>query len=173
MDWAFPKTNVAAFDKDGTPTFINAPVPARVSLNGAMDLTWVWAVEKGYAVRDNIGGAARTMSTALPNGSTFGIVVFPARSAGKLNAADVLPDSPAGFEGDHAMHQTDTIDYEVILTGKIDLVLPGNQRRTLVAGDLNITAGVPHAWENHYDEDCIFAAVTVGIHSKQAEYLAD
>jgi hypothetical protein len=157
---------VACQDSDGNPTFIDAPKPAHTSYGQAMDLTWVWAVEGGLSLHDNIGGAPKSMSTAGPNGSTFGIAVFPAHSAGKLNVTDVLPESPSGHEGNPGMHQTDTIDYEVVLSGKIDIVLPGNQRRTLGPGDLNVMVGVAHAWENHYDEECVFVAVTVGVHRK-------
>jgi quercetin dioxygenase-like cupin family protein len=60
------------------------------------------------------------------------------------------------------MHQTDTMDYEVILSGKVDIELPGGQSRTLKAGSMLVIAGVPHAWKNPYDEDCVYALVLVG-----------
>ena len=43
------------------------------------------------------------------------------------------------------MHSHDTIDYEIVLSGKIDIVLQGNQRRTLKAGDILVMGGLPHA----------------------------
>ena len=68
----------------------------------------------------------------------------------------------AGQDGAAAMHASDTIDYNIVLSGKIDLELPSGKVHTLVPGDLLVMAGVPHAWKNRYDEDCIFLAVTIG-----------
>jgi quercetin dioxygenase-like cupin family protein len=49
----------------------------------------------------------------------------------------------------------------------VDLVLPGGKKRTLVPGDLLVMAGVPHAWKNPYDEDCVYVVVTVGFNTPQ------
>lgn len=46
------------------------------------------------------------------------------------------------------MHATDSIDYEVVLSGKVDMELPGGKVRTLKPGDLLVMGGVPHAWKN-------------------------
>ncbi|CAM5489959.1 cupin domain-containing protein [Streptomyces hirsutus] len=82
---------------------------------------------------------------AGPNGSTFGVSSFPAHSSGEVGAND-LGDSMTvtDDDGDAGMHASDTIDYEVVI-GKVDLVLPGGKKRTLVPGDLLVMAGVPHA----------------------------
>lgn len=98
---------------------------------------------------------------AGPNGSTFGVVRHPAGSAGKLDVSNLLRESTEVDRQNAVMHRTDTIDYEFIVSGEIDTVLPGNKRRMLKAGDLLVVAGVPHAWENHYDEDCTYIAVTI------------
>jgi quercetin dioxygenase-like cupin family protein len=64
--------------------------------------------------------------------------------------------------GNPALHQSDIIDYEMILSGKIDIVLETGERRTLTAGSYLVMAGIMHAWENRYDEACVYAAVGVG-----------
>ena len=46
-----------------------------------------------------------------------------------------------GDDGDPAMHASDTIDYEVVISGKVDLELPGGKKRTLGPGDLLVMAG--------------------------------
>jgi hypothetical protein len=33
--------------------------------------------------------------------------------------------------------------------------------QTVQAGDLPVMGGVPHAWKNRYDEDCLFVSVTI------------
>jgi hypothetical protein len=154
---------VAGIGADGRTSFIEPGAPATMSTPGVVDLVWMWAVEGGHSVPHQIGAAPSIGRMPGPDGSAFGVVRFPARSAGKLDVSDLLPDSSeAGQEGNVAMHATDTIDYEIILSGKIDIVLPGNQRRTLKPGDLLVMGGVPHAWENVYDEDCTYVFITIG-----------
>lgn len=154
---------VAGTDADGQASFLEPGAPATMTTPGVVDLAWMWAVAGGHSVPHAIGAAPSVGRMPGPDGSAFGVVRFPARSAGKLDVGELLPDSAeGGQEGNVAMHATDTIDYEIILSGKIDIVLPGNQRRTLKPGDLLVMGGVPHAWENVYDEDCTYVFIAIG-----------
>lgn len=155
---------VAVREADGSARFLDSFKPAAAEQEGVFEAAWFWEVTGGHT-RTNAGAPAESVVTARPAGSTFGLVRFPAHSAGKLDVASTSPESAseAGHDGNAGMHATETIDYEIILSGKVDFVLPGNQRRTLVPGDVLIVAGVPHAWENRYDEDCIYASVTIGV----------
>ena len=122
---------------DGLAIFSEAGAPATMTTPGVVDLAWMWAVAGGHTSPRGIGSAASVGRMPGPDGSAFGVVRFPANSAGKLAVSDLLPDSAdGGQEGNAAMHATETIDYETILSGKIDNVLPGNQGRTLKPGDL-------------------------------------
>lgn len=156
------KVVVAGPGADGAPDFLDAGAPAEMHIPDTIELAWFWTVDGGLSLPGNIGAMPSAIKVAGPDGSTFGVVRHPARSAGKLDVADVLHESTDVDRQDAAMHRTDTIDYEFIVSGKIDIVLPGGKRRTLKPGDLLVMAGVPHAWENHYDEDCTYIAVTVG-----------
>ena len=162
------KLLVAGPSGDGTPDFIEAGPPAEMIIPDTLELAWFWNVEDGLSLFGNMGSVPTGIKVAGPNGSTFGIVRHPARSAGKLDVSEVLHEATDVDEHDATMHRTDTIDYEFIVSGKIDIVLPGDKRRTLKAGDLLVMAGVPHAWENHYDEDCTYIAITVGPASEGA-----
>jgi quercetin dioxygenase-like cupin family protein len=93
------------------------------------------------------------------------MMVIPADSAGKsdMDLAGVLgTGAVSGYESNPAMHSTQAIDYVLVLSGRVDSVLPGARRRTLVAGDFVVITGVAHAWENRYSEDCACLVVTVG-----------
>jgi hypothetical protein len=90
-----------------------------------------------------------------------GIVRILAGADTKRNLSEFLDVKAHGAQGEDEMHATETIDYEIILSGKIDFVLPGNQRRTLETGDLLVVTGAPHAWDNPYAEDCVFLGVTI------------
>ena len=154
---------VAGTGADGQATFLQPGAAQIMSTPGVVDVAWMWAVAGGHTLPHGIGSAPAVGRMPGPDGSAFGLVRFPAHSAGKLDIGDLLPDTAeGGQEGNAAMHATATIDYEVILAGKIDIVLPGNQRRTLKPGDLLVMGGVPHAWENVYDEDCTYVFIAIG-----------
>jgi mannose-6-phosphate isomerase-like protein (cupin superfamily) len=153
---------VAATNADGIVDFLDVPGPATMEVPGAVSGAWFWEVSGGHSI-SNFGDTPEAVNIAKANGSTFGVTCFPARSAGKLDAAAANHNiASAGHNGDPAMHATESIDYEIVLSGKVDIELPGGKVRTLKPGDLLVMAGVPHAWKNHYDEDCVYIAITIG-----------
>jgi hypothetical protein len=154
---------IAAAGEDGRPCFVEpGNLPAHLVIPDAYEGVTFWEVREVAELPGRIGGVPeRPPSFPPPGGSRFGIGCFPARSVGKLDMTG-KPGVEAGADGDPSMHQTDTMDYEVILSGKVDIELPGGQSRTLKAGSMLVIAGVPHAWKNPYDEDCVYALVLVG-----------
>jgi len=52
------------------------------------------------------------------------------------------------------MHATDTIDYLIILSGKVTLVLEEGEA-DLGPGDFVVDRGVVHGWRNPHDEPCV------------------
>ncbi|MDX8570581.1 cupin domain-containing protein [Elizabethkingia sp. HX QKY] len=56
------------------------------------------------------------------------------------------------------MHQTKTLDYVVILSGEIYLILEEGET-LLKPGDIVIQRGTNHAWSNRSDENCIQLAI--------------
>jgi quercetin dioxygenase-like cupin family protein len=153
---------VARLNEAGEPDFfIGAKPEAVLEQPGILEGAWYWRVDNGHS--KEAPGAVPTISDiAGPNGSTFGVVRFAANSAGKVDVASTGIKAETGHDHDAAMHASETIDYEVVVSGKLDLELPGGKVHTLIPGDLLVMAGVPHAWKNRYDEDCIFLAVTIG-----------
>lgn len=154
---------VAATNSDGVVDFLDVAGPATMEVPGAVNGAWYWEVSEGHSL-SNFGGVPEVLDLAKPNGSTLGVMCFPANSAGKLDfeAADISVGDSDTEHHDPSMHATDTIDYEIVLSGKVDIELPGGKVRTLQPGDLLVMGGVPHAWKNHYDEDCVYIAVTIG-----------
>jgi hypothetical protein len=155
---------VAATNADGDVDFLDVPGPATMEVPGAVNGAWYWEVADGHSL-SNFGRSAESVNIAGPNGSTFGVMCFPANSAGKLDVAasnEHIKDAGGAGHDDPSMHATDSIDYEIVLSGKVDIELPGGKVRTLEPGDLLVMGGVPHAWKNHYDEDCTYIAVTIG-----------
>lgn len=61
------------------------------------------------------------------------------------------------------MHVTDTIDYLVILSGRVTLVLEEGEV-DLGPGDFVVDRGVMHGWRNPNDEVCVAAVITMPAH---------
>lgn len=59
-----------------------------------------------------------------------------------------------------AMHRTDTIDFAIILSGEVFLLLDEGEVE-LRPGDVVIQRGTNHAWSNRSDQPCIFACVLI------------
>ena len=59
------------------------------------------------------------------------------------------------------MHRTETIDYIIVLSGKIDMELDEGRMVTLNTGDVMVQRGTNHAWINRYDEICRMAFVLI------------
>ncbi|WP_063129696.1 cupin domain-containing protein [Nocardia fusca] len=160
---------VAGTTDSGEADFLEVGGPAEISMPGIAEGAFYWAVEGGHS-KENIGRPPSRVHLAGPNGSTFGVSSFPARSAGNELDPEQLDPSMAGTgdDGDPNMHASDTIDYEVVISGKVDLELPGGKVRTLGPGDLLVMGGVPHAWKNPYDEDCVYIVVTIGYNDSKS-----
>ena len=136
---------VTGLDEQGrSAVLIDGPVPPpRGSIESA---AFVWRTDSVPA--DNAGAA----DTAVPyelellhaEGSNFAICAFPPHT-------------------DAFMHATDTIDYLVILQGRVTLVLETGEAR-LGAGDFVVDRGVLHGWRNEHDEPCIAAVVNLPAH---------
>jgi mannose-6-phosphate isomerase-like protein (cupin superfamily) len=58
------------------------------------------------------------------------------------------------------MHHTRTVDYAVILSGGIDMLLDDSEVH-LNAGDVVIQRGTNHAWVNRGNEPCKVAFVLI------------
>jgi hypothetical protein len=64
-------------------------------------------------------------------------------------------------------HRTNTIDYEYIISGQIDLLMEDGTAVTLQAGDVNVQLGGMHQWWNRYLEPCVIAIIMVGVPSEE------
>jgi len=62
-------------------------------------------------------------------------------------------------------HRTNTIDYEYIISGRIDLQMEDGSSVTLEAGDVNVQLGGMHQWWNRYEEPCVFVIAMVAVES--------
>ena len=67
------------------------------------------------------------------------------------------------LEPDHpGMHTTDTVDFDVILSGEVVLELDDGAEVLLKAGDCGLQNGTRHAWHNGSTQNCVIAVALVG-----------
>lgn len=165
---AKPHFVVAVTRPDGTETFMDVDEePLRLGVPGLVDTAWMWMTSGVPTLPDDVGRVPNAGDGQFPQpGDTrFGLVWFPAESAGKLDLRAAYGDAGTNIDlpsEDPEMHRSDSIDYEVILTGQVDIALEGGEIRTLTPGSCLMMGGSIHAWRNHYPEPCVMAAVVVG-----------
>ena len=60
------------------------------------------------------------------------------------------------------MHTTDTVDFDVVLSGEVFLELDAGAQVLLKPGDCVIQNGTRHAWHNRSASACVIAVALVG-----------
>ena len=111
------------------------------------------------------------------HGFRFGFFTLPPQSATSLEqlgeAAAIeevqrqLPGLIEVLEPDHpGMHTTDTIDFDVVISGEVHLELDDGVEVHLKAGDCVVQNGTRHAWHNRSREKCVIAVTLVGAERK-------
>ncbi len=154
------KVVVAQKQADGKAHFSDPKAPFVLNLPGVNETRFVWESGGTIQLPAGIGAQPTSMSVPAPGTARFGIVCFAAHSFGKTDpSASAALGVPIPDDG---MHQHNSLDYEIVISGKIDVILDSGEVRTLSQGDMIVMGGVYHAWRNDYDEPCIVSVVTIG-----------
>jgi len=107
------------------------------------------------------------------NGFRFGFFTLPPDTKAGLDQLAVtgaleeiqqkLPGMVEVLEPDHpGMHTTDTVDFDVVVSGEAYLELDDGAQVFLRAGDCVVQNGTRHAWHNRSAENCVIAVTLVG-----------
>ena len=156
---------VETLEADGRSEFADVSPPVAHEVPGVIAGAYVWGTTGTVSLPENPGGVPTDASLPEPGDTRFGFLLLPPKSAGKLDMRIGLASDEAVIdvdEADPSLHRTATIDYEVVLSGKVDVVLQGGATRTLEPGSCLIMGGAMHSWHNKYDEPCICALVMIG-----------
>ncbi|MCS3529818.1 cupin domain-containing protein [Chryseobacterium sp. JUb7] len=140
--------------KDGKSTIVeDGIVQNAVEHFPNLIISDVWNTQQMPA---NLNYETQIPNTGFPqtpkNGTYFRYVSIP-------------PDKELGVEvkiGEPhpMMHQTQTLDYIIILSGELYLIMEEGET-LLKPGDIVIQRGTNHAWSNRSDEPCIQLAVLI------------
>jgi mannose-6-phosphate isomerase-like protein (cupin superfamily) len=166
-------TSAAAEDVRRVVTGIDENNHAVVQFDGRVPLmpgpaglmaTNLWITDSypaGFSFKND--PATRPIGISPPdNGTKFRLVEFPPLDP--ATEAKLDPELLMKAVGDRApkrgipvkhpfMHRTRTVDYAVILSGEIDMMLDDASVR-LKAGDMVVQQATNHGWVNHGTEPC-------------------
>lgn len=107
------------------------------------------------------------------NGFRWGFFTLPPASdtivgeidfdAAMAEFEEKLPGMAVHMEPENpGMHTTDTVDFEVVLSGEVVLELDDGAEVTLKPGDTVVQNGTRHAWHNRGDVPAVLAVGIIG-----------
>jgi len=132
---------VTGWDGTGRPAILFEGEPPVAFEERRMRVEEIWATDSTppeTAGREDIAAREWRFEPA-PAGSIFRVVSF-------------LPGSATG------MHTTETLDYLVVVSGAIVLVV-GEREVVVHAGDVVVQNATPHEWVNRFEEPCVMAGI--------------
>jgi quercetin dioxygenase-like cupin family protein len=103
----------------------------------------LYAAESAPSIKSGGGRVADFLDLAVPPGSM------------RWTLIEYAPN--AGF----SMHHTDTVDFDVVVSGSVELILDDGAH-LLTVGDSAVVTGVDHAWRAG-PEGCRLNIMTIGV----------
>ena len=130
----------------------------------------LWVTDKSLPDFTSTEDRGKTKTGIQPpkSGTVFRVVEFAPESAGghptdpNFMMKMVGADAPAkGLPPRHPlMHRTRTLDYAIVLSGEIDMLLDEGEVH-VKAGDVVVQQATNHAWVNRSQEPCRIAFVLI------------
>ncbi len=144
---------VTGHDEDGRAVIVSDAAPDRtIRANGFGVATWLWLDGPATTVDDGGDEPDGPMRLEPPaGGCSVRIIRFPGaseRGGDWISVEGDDPDRPG-------MHATDTLDFMVVVDGRIVLGLDDGEHE-LGAGDVVIQRGNPHRWRVVGDDPCTY-----------------
>lgn len=138
-----PRRIVTGHDADGNPVIkTDEPATNGISRRPGHRSWLVWSTDTVPADNAATDDPTAITSRHLADGTVFRIAEY-------------------GPGVEFAPHQTDSVDYAVVISGEIDLVV-GQQTTRVRAGDVIVQRGTAHDWRNDGTESCMIAFCLVG-----------
>ena len=133
-----PRRVVTGHDRTGKSVVLSdGPPPQHHDMRGAevgADFFEIW----------NCTRAVPVLSAAEPEPNERAFTIMPV-SGHLLRLIEIYPPGQGGKRT--VMHRTSTLDYVVVISGEVVLVLDDSEV-TLRSGDVVVQRGTDHAWEN-------------------------
>ena len=166
---------VTGHNERGKSVFVQTkPIkPVRLALFPGFEFHRIWGSDAMPELPCDGTPLAQLRYFPPKHGFRFGFFTLPPESTTSLEqlgeAAAIeelqqkLPGMIEVLEPDHpGMHTTDTVDFDVVVSGEVYLELDDGAEVHLKAGDCVIQNGTRHAWHNRSSENCVIAVTLVG-----------
>jgi mannose-6-phosphate isomerase-like protein (cupin superfamily) len=168
---------VTGHDRNGKAVFASDQEvdPLTAALMPGGELHRLWGADLAPTFPDDGGPTAQRTNFPPVGGYRFGFATIPPGTvpvpadldlqAALAEMEEKLPGLMAYMEPDNlGMHTTDTIDFEVILSGELILELDDGVEKVLRPGDTVVQNGTRHRWRNQGTEPVVMAVFMVGAH---------
>lgn len=169
---------VTGHDASGKSVFVSDGPFSRVARFTAAPgraIGAVWATDLGMTTVPGSDDPTGRMITFVPGpgGTRMVVVVLPpaaALAAGEIDREllererrEQLPGLAEATEDvATGMHTTDTVDYDIVVSGELWLELDDGAEVHLRPGDIVVQNGTRHAWRNKGAVPCVFYGILVG-----------
>jgi hypothetical protein len=166
---------VTGHDRSGKAVFASDQEvdPLTMALLPGMEFHRLWGADQAPTYPGDGGPTPQPSYFPPVGGYRFGLFSVPPGAASvpadlDLEAAigeveQKLPGMLAHVEPDNpGMHTTDTIDFEVVLSGEVILELDDGVEKVLRPGDTVVQNGTRHRWGNRGTEPAVLAVFLIG-----------
>jgi len=170
---------VTGQNESGTSVFVrdSAVEPITLSMLPGLEFHRLWGSDATPKLPCD--GTASLPVSYFPaaQGFRFGFFTIPPDREGAAAPIDLiaafmelqqkLPGMAQVLEpANPGMHTTDTVDFDVVISGECYLELDNGAEVLLKAGDCVVQNGTRHAWRNRSSENCVIAVTLVGADRK-------
>ena len=168
---------VTGHDRNGKAVFASDQEvdPLTLALAPGAEFHRLWGADHAPTFPDDGGPAAQPSYFPPVGGYRFVLFAVPPGTESvpadlDLQAAlaemeEKMPGALAHMEPDNpGMHTTDTIDFEVVLSGEVILELDNGVEKVLRPGDTVVQNGTRHRWGNRGTEPAVLAVFLIGAH---------
>ena len=176
----FKRVVTAVDGKGKSIVFDETPLePIEVALMPGTGIYPIWGYDQAPTVPVEAPSSVHAPFFPNPSGSRFDIVRFPPASPatpGEIDEATIgamvaeceekLPGLIGAMEPDGSgMHTTRTVDYGIVLSGEVYLLLDDGVEVRMPAGTCVVQNGTRHGWQNRGDVRAYVAFVVLGVPS--------
>jgi mannose-6-phosphate isomerase-like protein (cupin superfamily) len=168
---------VTGHDHNGKAVFASDEEvdPLTLALIPGAEFHRLWGADQAPVFPDDGGPTAQPSYFPPVGGYRFALTSIPPGTVSVPADLDLqtalaemevkLPGMVAYLELENpGMHTTDTIDFEVVLSGEVILELDDGVEKVLRPGDTVVQNGTRHRWENRGTEPAVLAAFLIGAH---------
>ena len=162
--------------REGKSVFVSdtAVAPITVGLMPGAEFHRLWGADATVSL-PVAGGPQPDSAQYFPpvGGFRFALFTLPPATVAPAGDIDIpaaiaetgekLPGLLDAMERGHpGMHTTNTVDFDIVLSGEVWLELDDGAEIQLRQGDSVVQNGTRHAWHNKSAEPCVLAVAIVG-----------